>query len=260
MMECLKTLSPFECRDGVWLKRDDLWSPDGSRIFGSRARLMAEAFSAMKAEIDEEHSGLVWMKPRTPKEALAFGLAASLAGVKALAVLGSRSRGKEWQKALGESGMEQAQNVGGALDARQALAEAWKLGVEDAFVQAGNAPKIDILIMDCADGIAVSGVILAIESGRAQIGRVVAVQTDGSKGKDAIQRIVGENDIDRIGELRRIPEWQVEICRDWRRTKKVRKDIGGLVLDPSREAKAWTYAENWLSEETAGKTVGLWVA
>ena len=260
MLQCLRNLSPFECRDGIWLKRDDLWSPDGCRIFGSRARLMAEAFSAMKRQIDEDHSGLVWMKPKTPKEALAFGLAASLAGVKPLAVLGARSRGREWQKALGESGMEQVQNVGNAFDARQALAEAWRLGVEDAYVQAGNAPSLDILVIDCADGVAVSGIILAIEAGRAKIGKVVAVQTDASRGKDAIQRIVGENDIDRIGEMRHIPEWRVEICRDWRRSKKVPKSIGGLALDPTREAKAWTYAENWLAEETSGKRVGLWIA
>lgn len=259
MMQCLKKLAPFECRDSVWLKRDDLWSPDGIRTFGSNARRMAAAFDALKPKIMEEHSGLVWMKPKTPKEALQFGLAAGLVGVKPLAVLGSRCRGREWQKALGESGMEQVQSVGKALDARQAIAEAWRLRVEDAFWQVGNAPKIDILIVSCADGLLASGIILAIEAG-APIGKVVAVQTDGSKGKEAIQRIIGECDIDRIGEMRHIPDWRVEICHDWRRTKKVVKDIGGLRLDPLREAKTWTYAETWLSEETKGKTVGLWIS
>lgn len=259
MLQCLKKRAPFECRDGIWLKRDDLWSPDGIRIFGSNARRMAAAFDALKPKIVEEHSGLVWMKPKTPKEALQFGLAAGLAGVKALAVLGSRCRGREWQKALGESGTEQVQNVGNALDARQAIAEAWKLRVEDAFWQVGNAPSLDILIVSCADGLLASGIILAIEAG-APIERVVAVQTDGCKGKEAIQRIIGECDIDRIGEMRHIPEWRVEICRDWRKTKKIAKDIGGLKLDPLGEAKAWTYAETWLSEETKGKTVGLWIS
>lgn len=259
MMQCLKKLAPFECRCGIWLKRDDLWSPDGTASFGSNARRMASAFDAFKTEIAEEHSGLVWMKPKTPKELLEFGLAAGLAGVKPIAVLGNRSKGKEWQKALGESGTEQVQSVGRAMDARQAIAEAWKLRVEDAFWQAGNAPALDILIVPCTDGMLAAGIILAVESG-APIKKVIAVQTDGGRGKEAIKRIIGECDIDRIGEMRHIPEWRVEICRDWRKSKKVAKEIGGLKLDPLREAKAWTYAENWLSEETKGKTVGLWIS
>ena len=258
-MECLKERTPWELHDGYWMKRDDLWSPSSSNPIGSNARRIAIALEAFRQEIAEEHSNQVWMKPRTPKEVMDFGIAARLVGVKALAMMTkTQSERKSFKIALGESGVELVQNVGKAMDAWQAIRESWRLHVADSTWQAANAPELDMLLVPCGNGLLASGAILAIEKG-ATIGKLVAVQTDGSNGKCAIQRLIGESDIDRIGEQRHLPEWRVELCRDWRKTKKVFKKVDGILLNPLREAKVLTYAEKWLANEMEGKQIGIWL-
>lgn len=258
-MDCLKKRTPWEHRDGYWLKRDDLWAPPFASPAGSNARRIAIALEAFYHEIMEEHSGLVWMKPKTPKEIMDFGLAASLIGLKALAILTkSQMEKKSFKTAVGESGVEPVQNAGEAMDAWQAVRESWQLHVADSMWQAENAPELDILLVPCGNGLLASGAILAIEKG-APVKRLVAVQTDGCNGKHAIQRIIGEQDIERIGENRTLPEWRVELCREWRKTKKVQKDIDGIPLNPLREAKVLVYAEKWLKDEMKGRKVGLWL-
>ena len=259
-MDCLKERTPWEQRGGFWLKRDDLWgmSPDRPPA-GSNARRIAIALMAFRNEIVEEHSGCVWIKPKTPKDILDVGIASKIVEVKAMAVLTkSQFERKAFKNALGESGVQPVQTTGMAMDAWQAIRESWKLHVVDSMWQAENAPEIDILIVPCGNGILASGAILAIENG-ARIGKVIAVQTDGLNGKAAIQRIIGEQDIDRIGETRCLPEWRVELCREWRKTKKVQKDIDGIPLNPLREAKVLVYAEKWLKDEMEGRSVGLWL-
>lgn len=259
-MDCLKERTPWEQRGGFWLKRDDLWSMSPDRPpAGSNARRIAIALNAFRNEIVEEHSGCVWIKPKAPKDILDIGVASSITGVKAIAVLSkSQLERKSFKNALGESGVEPVQTTGRAMDAWQAIRESWKLHVSDSIWQTENAPKMDMLIVPCGNGILASGAILAIERG-AGIGKVIAVQTDGLNGKASIQRIIGEQDIDRIGEQRCLPEWRVELCREWRKTKKVQKDIDGIPLNPLREAKVLVYAEKWLRNEMEGRSVGLWL-
>ena len=258
-MDCLKERTPWEHRGGYWLKRDDLWSPSYASPAGSNARRIALAFQAFRHEIEEEHSSSVWMKPKTPKEIMDFGLAASLNGLKALVVLTkTQMEKKSFKNALGESGVEPAQSVGKAMDAWQAIRESWQLHVADSMWQTENAPKLDILLVPCGNGLLASGAILAIEKG-APVGKLIAVQTDGFNGKHSIQRIIGEQDIERIGEKRVLPEWRVELCKEWRKTKKVQKDIDGIPLNPLREAKVLVYAEKWLKDEMKDQTVGVWI-
>lgn len=258
-MDCLKERTPWEQRGGYWLKRDDLWSPPNASPAGSNARRIAISLQAFKHEIEEEHSSSVWMKPKTPKEIMDFGVAASLSGLKALVVLTkSQMEKKSFKTAVGESGVEPVQDAGKAMDAWQAIKDSWQLHVADSIWQTENAPELDILLVPCGNGLLASGVILAIEKG-APIRRLIAVQTDGFNGKHAIQRIIGEQDIDRIGEVRTLPEWRIELCREWRKTKKVQKDVGGIPLNPLREAKVLVYAEKWLGNEMKGKKVGVWM-
>ena len=259
MIECLKERTPWECHNGWILKRDDLWAPPDSVSTGSNARRIAIALEAFKQEIEEEHSNQAWLKPKTPKEIMDFGMAARIAGIKPLALLAkSQMERKSFKTAISESGVEPVQKVGDAIDTWQAIKESWRLHVADSAWQASNAPEMDIILVPCGNGLLASGVILAIENG-APIGKVIAVQTDGSNGKMMIQRIIGEGDIDRIGEVRCLPEWRVELCKDWRKTKKVEKTVDGISLNPYREAKVLAYAENWLTDEMKEKKVGVWL-
>ncbi len=258
-MDCLKERTPWEMHGKYWLKRDDLWSVGQGNPIGSNARRIALSLEALRPEIMEEHSGAVWMHPRTPKELMDFGIAASLMEVKAIAIMTkAQMEKKSFKSAIGESGVEPAQSIGNAMDAWQAIRESWRLHVADSMWQTENAPQLDILLVPCGNGLLASGAIMAIEKG-ATIRKLVAVQTDGSNGKSAIQRIIGEQDIDRIGEPRNIPEWRVELCKDWRKTKKVSMKVDGIILNPLREAKVLAYAEKWLGKELDGKNVGVWV-
>lgn len=266
-------LTPVENHDGMYFKRDDLFKPfQDIPLSGGKVR-QCLSLLALKYDYIKENcnNSVVTGTGMTSPQGIIVTKCANYFEMKSCIFIGNTKPESIRKNTLmmnvlyqgGRLNYDSKQGFEVALNAtiKRTQPEAYhiKFGINaqeapEAIIgstsnQVQNIPdELDYIIVPCGSCIMLSGILLGIKKYGKRVKNIVGIQIAGYDRTGTIQNLIKED----------LP-YNLLLSKDYPYSRKVKRVVDGILLDPLYEAKAYDYMMKYMLNDINKKKVLFWI-